>query len=426
MGYWKNVQERLGGGNPQAYAHEYVCARCFDDEGLRGFVEGEAIQNACSFCGSKAAEPIGAPLVDVLIYIAECIGREYDIPENVLTYDREAGDYMDKTWTTSELIEEHVGDLPNDDDGKLMEALCNGSEDRLWCRPYPYSLSQDERLNYSWDAFCELIKHDRRHFFLRESEGDELFSPSALLRELADWCEKFELISTVPANRPLFRARRQGPTERFSTPDELGPPPRDKATVANRMSPPGIVMFYVSEEPETTLREVVGIPKRRADRYAVGEFRTLREMRILDLSRIPRIPSIFEEIPDTLEFHPRPPLIFLNYFAAELSMPIAGDRSIHVEYVPPQVVTEFVRTEFRHEGQPLDGIRYKSARHQGKTSLVLFASQANLVDTKDPPARPNFECTDRWIKLLSRVEREVSAREADDWARQAPQPFGWV
>ena len=102
-------------------------------------------------------------------------------------------------------------------------------------------------------------------------------------------------------------------------------------------------MFYGSDEPETALREVAKNPECEADRYVIGEFRTLRETRILDLTGIRGIPSIFEAVQDTLEYDPRPPLVFRNYFAAELSTPIAGDRSVHVEYVPPQVVTEFVR-----------------------------------------------------------------------------------
>ena len=107
-------------------------------------------------------------------------------------------------------------------------------------------------------------------------------------------------------------------------------------------------------------------------------------------------------------------------------MPIAGDRSVHVEYVPPQVVTEFVRTEFRHEGLLLDGIRYRSARHEGGTSLVLFASQDNLAGPNPAGARSLFTDTDRWIELVGRDEREVTSAEAQTWDREAPEAFEWV
>ena len=427
MGYWKDVRGRLGGGSPEAHEDEYVCAACFADDGLRGFIEAAVCRNACTFCGAQAAEPIAAPLVEVLLYITECLAREYDAAENRLTYDSELDEYMGDTWTTRELLETHLeADLPNEDDSVLMEALCDGLADRLWCRSRPYSFSDDEKLNYSWDSFCGLIKHDRRYFFLREPVSQEFFSPLGLLRELEGWCTKFELISTLPAKYPLYRARHQAPGEMLCSPADLGPPPREKATVANRMSPPGIVMFYGSDQAETALREVARAPEYEVDCYVVGEFRTLRETRVLDLTRIPRIPSIFEPIPDTLEYDPRPPLIFLNYFAAELSMPIMGDRSAHVEYVPPQVVTEFVRTEFRQEGLPLDGIRYRSARHEGGTSLVLFAAQDNVAGTKDAGIRSVFTGTDRWIELVGRDEWEVAAADVQVWDREAPQPFEWV
>ena len=421
MGYWKDVRERLGGGNAEAHEHEYVCAACFDDDDLRGLIESEARANCCTFCGAESADPIAAPLVEVLLYINECITREYDAAENKLFYDSELGGYMGEVWTTMELLERYLGDaLPNDDEGALIEDLCDGLGERAWCR------TKDEKLTYSWEAFCELIKHRRRYFFLREPGYQELFSPFALLEELESWCKRFELIETLPANRLLYRARLQKPGEKLETAAALGPPPQDKAIIANRMSPPGIVMFYASDEAETALREVAKDPARDVGVYTIGTFRTLRQVRILDLTDIPGIPSIFEPVPDSLEYDPRPPLIFLNYFAAELSMPIARDSSVHVEYIPAQVVTEYFRTEFAHDGGPLAGIRYQSARHAGGGSLVLFASQDNLADVIDAGISTALTNRDRWIELVGCKEREVTADDLERWDSEAPQPFDWV
>ena len=50
-------------------------------------------------------------------------------------------------------------------------------------------------------------------------------------------------------------------------------------------------MFYVSGEAETALREVAKEPVRDAGLYAIRTFRTLRNVRILDLTGIPRVPE---------------------------------------------------------------------------------------------------------------------------------------
>ena len=427
MGYWKDVWTQLGGGNAEAHENEYVCAECFDDKGLRGFVEGEATENSCTFCGTESVDPIAAPLVRVLLDIKECFASEYDAAENRLSYDSESGCYLGKTWTTIDLLEEHLGDaLPNDDDGRLKEALWDGLGERVWCRTHPLSLTRDEKLTFSWDEFCALIKHRRRYFFLRDEGYRELFSPLGLLRELEEWCRRFEVITTLPAGLLLYRARCEKAGRPLRSAAELGPPPVDKATVPNWMSPAGIVMFYASDDSATALREVARNPKKDTGRYAIGTFRTLRDVAILDLSAIPRIPSIFEPVQDSLEYHPRPPLIFLNYFAAELSMPVAGDEGAHVEYVPAQVVTEYFRTEFDHDGEPLAGIRYRSARREGGSSLVLFASQDNLAGANDAGVEQALGSRDHWIELVDCEQREVTAEDLERWEREAPQAFEWV
>lgn len=306
-----------------------------------------------------------------------------------------------------------------------MDALCDGlGKGRGWCQKDYFSVSDNDRLSLSWDAFCESIKHHRRYFFLHERHDDwELYSPLEILNKLARWCKEFGLVKTLREGQSLYRTRLQKPGEILKTAVDLGPPPKDKAIMTNRMSPPGIVMFYVSEEAETALRETA---KEDQGRYAVGKFQTLRDVKVLDLTEIPAIPSIFEEIPESLEYNPRPPLIFLNYFTDELSRPIARDPLIHIEYIPTQVITEYFRTEFTYESEPITGIRYPSARHQSGCSLVLFATQDNLVDGKPLNASiPPLE-TNHWIELVDHQEWDVTGSDLAQWCSEAPQPYDRV
>jgi HEPN/RES N-terminal domain 1/RES domain len=424
MGYWKDVIERLGGGNPAAYEGHYVCADCFEDEGLKGLIEVEATAKKCTFCGASSDEPIAAPFVEILLYIKEALDREYDVAENKLPYESAEGGYIGTVWTTEEVLESHLGDLPNDEEGMLIQALCDGLGDKTWCRALPFLLTDDERLRFSWEEFCYLVKHRRHYFFLNEHhhEGTEVYGPLALLEALATWCERFGLIETLPAGSLLYRARFQKPGELLSTAADLGPPPEEKATISNRMSPPGIVMFYVSDNAETALRETAKSPAT----FAIGHFRTLRVARILDLAGVPPVPSIFESIPDSLEYDPRPPAIFLNYFASELSKPIARDDRVHVEYIPTQVITEYFRTEFLHEGEKIDGIRYCSARHTDHRSLVLFATQDDLVDGNRGATTEFSSTSPPWIELVNNEQRHVLADDLDAWNREAPQGIEWL
>ena len=98
-------------------------------------------------------------------------------------------------------------------------------------------------------------------------------------------------------------------------------------------------MLYVSDDAETALRETVDQP----GTYTVGKFTTERNATIVDFSRLPRIPSLFEPIHDTMEYDPRRLLIFLHTLAKEISKPIERGNRVHIEYVPTQVVTEYLR-----------------------------------------------------------------------------------
>src|SRR6185437_6461579 len=104
-----------------------------------------------------------------------------------------------------------------------------------------------------------------------------------------------------------------------------------------------------------------------------------RDALILDLTHLPPVPSVFAELADSLEYDPRPRLRFLHSISHEISRPVARDDRVHIEYVPTQVVTEYVRTAVTINGRSVDGIRYRSSRRRAQTALVLFADQDNLI-----------------------------------------------
>lgn len=177
------------------------------------------------------------------------------------------------------------------------------------------------------------------------------------------------------------------------------------------MSPPGVVMTYASEDEQTALAETATAP----GTYAVGEFVTERDAFVLDLTQLPPVPSFFAELPDTLEYDPRPRLAFLHHVSREISRPVARDDRVHIEYVPTQVVTEYVRTVVTTKKGKVDGIRYRSSRKGGQASVVLFADQNNLIVGKDERPEMYHLWKDRWLRLVAAHSKEVSRGDVEGW-----------
>jgi hypothetical protein len=94
------------------------------------------------------------------------------------------------------------------------------------------------------------------------------------------------------------------------------------------MSPAGVAMFYGADDAATAIAE---IGAHSSQRFAVlGEFETTRDLTVLDLTTLPRVPSLYTEAGRTAQ---RYDLIFLHNFAADLAKPIALDGREHIEYV---------------------------------------------------------------------------------------------
>ena len=175
-------------------------------------------------------------------------------------------------------------------------------------------------------------------------------------------------------------------------------------------------MFYGCDYAETALRETAAGP----GSFAVGRFKTLRPAVILNLTEIPPVSSLFEVIPETLEFRPREVLTFLNHVREEISKPVQRNDRSHIDYIPTQVITEFVRSQLIGLDTRVDGIKYWSAVHPGHASYVIFATQEDLIPTPGEHRTPG---NDRWLGLTDKCEMIVSQEDIEHWKDEVPERY---
>jgi RES domain-containing protein len=136
------------------------------------------------------------------------------------------------------------------------------------------------------------------------------------------------------------------------------------------MSPAGVPLLYVADSANTALAETAS----GCSLAAVAEFEVSRPLRVLDLTAVPEVPSLF----DLPRASSRQVISFLRDFAADVARPYPKDGRDRIEYVPSQVITEYMRFIFKPAGAAIKGIKYPSAQAPGGANLGLFLSPADL------------------------------------------------
>jgi hypothetical protein len=104
----------------------------------------------------------------------------------------------------------------------------------------------------------------------------------------------------------------------------------------------------------------------------VGEFRPAKDILVIDMTALPELPSIFQE--DVAQRYDRVP--FLRRFAEDIVQPIELDEREHIEYVPTQVFTEYLR--YALPGRRHHGLVFSSARASGR-NCVLFCGPESVA-----------------------------------------------
>jgi len=377
---------------------KYVCPECFEDYAIKAFIENNATQVECSYCGRVGSEPIAAHMDDVLAFIAEGIRHEWSNPESELPYESREGGWQGETISGYELMLRAGPDMLNDE---LSEDVVSAFSEQLWCQRDYFATRDEDALRWGWERFCEQIKHQSRYVFFRiEDEPDEFdhetIPASKMLDVLGGVIDKQGLTKRIRSGTTLYRVRIHDPADSYSTASELGSPPADKCSYSNRMSPAGISMFYGASDCNTAILETYG-EKGEEKKASCGEFKTLKDLNILDLTAVQGVLSLFDED----RRHLRAALIFLQGFVEDVSKPIRKDGREHIEYVSTQAFAEYFRHIYKDsEGKPLDGIAYRSSKNADGINYVLFAENEHCCD-KGGESPSGFMAVEPWLVLES-------------------------
>jgi hypothetical protein len=369
---WIEAQER-GWSAPDTF----VCEQCVADDFLANVVSENASENKCSYCDKASDVPIAAPLEEIMEHVASAFFQHYAEP-TAAGLPRDSGEWVGEdliTDTQDALLS--FGWECNDD---LFEDVWNSFYNDAWfpCASGHWLGTQEhERRKYAWTAFVEKTKHRTRYFFsnhssLREVEEDG-YPPEQILSLIGQDIEKFDLLKELNPGLELFRVRIMDSDRCFETFDDMGPPPPSLAS-AGRMNPPGISYGYFSFQPRTAVLEVIGAPPTT---LGLATFKVVRPLLAIDLTVIPDPPSIF----DFEKKFERDALIFMEEFVRTISEPVAKDGKQHIDYVPSQIVSEYIGQVLEVlGGRSIDALIYNSTLDPGGINVVVFPPN-NVLDT---------------------------------------------
>ena len=377
---WIEYQER---GYSYLNDDKYICAECINDYGLKRYVIAHSTETECSYCGKNSDKEIAISVNELLDYIIPKIRRYWADPNEAgMSYVTREGGWQGSVIDAHDLIYDQVI-VDSDSDEFLADLYSCLDETRQWCKANLYQLDEDQVLIFGWLEFCKLIKHRARYVFFRVADDREDFRdleeipPKYFLDALGKIIKKLELLTAVDEEADLYRIRFHEPSICFNNSIDLGSPPHQLALQANRMSPAGIPMFYGSFDLETALREVYD-PSGASNTYSYGVFKASRKLLCVDLTKIPEIPSIFDEI----NGENRENIVFLKSFLSDFTKIVTKDKSSkeHIDYIPTQVVTEYIRhclSAGKNNFKAIDGVIYPSSKN-GKNSIVLFSEQKHI------------------------------------------------
>ncbi len=336
-------------------------------------LESQSVDGKCQICSevSSAANPI-VEFQAVQSIVMELITSHYQ-PETDSGAIWDGQRYGPEVYDPPDITYDFCTDVfQSEVEDEIIELLVEAFVVDEWTTSDSESL---ETAQFGWEQFVSDVRFESRFVFLREFSLDSVGAPhrsADFLWSLLPYVDdpSLSLVTEIPAETAFYRGRLV--KDRWSTlagAKALGPAPAEKAS-PNRMSPEGVPMFYGSATPETAIREIAAHGTLEFAR--IGAFRNRRALTVLDLTKLPVLPSLFDKSQRRTHGVAR----FFKQFTENVTEPVRPDGRAHLHYVPTQVVTEFFRWVPKTK---IDGIKLPSAQDQSET-FVLFLTADHVSD----------------------------------------------
>lgn len=380
----------------------HYCWNCFEDYAIDDYIKKIGTRGTCSYCGSRSRKVLSAEKLGH--FVREGFGRAYEhIDDSGMHWDSENHEYTSET-TAAEYLYEEVLAVDNDIVDDLIEssgpsqwAVMDGDYDpldggtALFVLKDEYFGDEYNSLSSAWNFFKFHVTHRWRFFDARTET-----SRASILQPIADHILRLEEI--VPINSEFYRARVKRtdlPTEPPSIQEYIGPPP-NRSSAHNRMSPAGIPYFYVSSDPETCITE---IRPNVGEEVVVGKFISTKELKVLDLTSVPRI-SIKSIFDPSYDHGLRWAKDFAKGFIKELSRPYTIHDTV-IDYIPTQVLSEFIRSS------GYDGLKFSSSQKPDGVNYTFFCGPRQIDSYYD--SYPGIKEFTDWFYLNEVTVKKVES-----------------
>lgn len=342
-----------------------LCVDHIDDGSIKQFIRQNYELDYCNYC-EKRKKVID--LEDLMKHIMSFVNQEYTDARHEVMYVSAEGGYVANTMDNEDILSIIRLDI---DDPVLSDDILFSIDDVAWVKTDFYGTTPYEDLIFDWRWFKETIQHKQRFVFIgkKSKASSDVLRTKATLEYFGSIVNKFNLVKKLSVNTKLYRCRATTKRKYYRDKVELITPPDSLAKFSNRFSPSGVGMFYAAFDEKTATLETISPNSKRNIYTSIGEFKNNSELNILDLTELPQLHSFFSLKKGKKSYERN----FLHHLVGDMSRGVKKDGMEHIDYVPTQVVTEYLRYVFKDKtATGLDGIIYPSSKNWKSKAIVIF------------------------------------------------------